>query len=59
MRILWEDSAWEDYLYWESQDRKTLKRLNLLLRDIKRSPYDGMESRNLSAGIYRVYGVEE
>ena len=41
MRITWEDDAWEDYLYWQSQDKKTLKRINLLIKDIQRSPYDG------------------
>ena len=30
----WDDDAWEDYLYWQSQDKKTLKRINTLLRDI-------------------------
>lgn len=30
MRLLWEDRAWEDYLYWQRVDKKTLKRINLL-----------------------------
>lgn len=34
--------AWEDYLYWQTQDRKTLKRINLLIQDIQRSPFDGI-----------------
>lgn len=38
----WDDEAWEDYLYWQSQDKKTLKRINQLLRDIERSPYEGI-----------------
>ncbi len=42
MRLLWEDRAWGDYLYWQSQDRKKLKRLNLLIEDIKRSPLEGI-----------------
>lgn len=42
MRLLWEDRAWDDYLYWQAQDRKTLKKINGLLRDIQRSPYDGL-----------------
>ena len=37
MRLLWEDRAWEDYLYWQMQDRKTLKKINALLEDIKRN----------------------
>lgn len=42
MKLLWEDRAWDDYLYWQTQDRKTLKRINALIRDIQRSPYDGI-----------------
>lgn len=41
MRLSWEDRAWEDYLYWQRQDRKTLKRINALIRDIQRSPFEG------------------
>lgn len=42
MRLLWEDRAWEDYLYWQMRDRKTLKRINMLIQDIKRSPFEGI-----------------
>ena len=41
MLKLWTDRAWEDYLYWQSQDKKTLRRVNALIRDIERNPYDG------------------
>ena len=41
MNKLWQDEAWEDYLYWQKQDRKTLKRINQLLQDISRNGYDG------------------
>ena len=36
------EQAWEDYLYWQSQDKKTLKRINKLLDDIARNGYDGI-----------------
>ena len=39
---MWHDTAWEDYLYWQTQDRKTLKRINRLLRDIERNGYNGI-----------------
>ena len=39
-RIFTED-GWEDYLYWQSQDRKTLKRINALLKSIDRTPFEG------------------
>ncbi len=42
MRLLWEDRAWEDYLYWQTQDKKTLKRINALLKDIDRNWYEGI-----------------
>ena len=41
MLKLWTDRAWEDYLYWQTQDRKTLRRVNELIRDIERNPYNG------------------
>lgn len=39
MRKLWHDEAWEEYLYWQSQDKKTLKKINRLLTDIDRNGY--------------------
>ena len=41
MNKIWSDNAWEDYIYWQEQDRKTLRRINDLLRDIEREPFDG------------------
>ena len=34
--------GWEDYLYWQTQDKKTLKRINKLIEDIARNGYDGI-----------------
>ncbi len=42
MRLLWEDRAWEDYLYWQTQDKKMLKRVNALIKDIRRSAFEGI-----------------
>ena len=42
MPKIWRDSAWEDYLYWQEQDKKTLKRINQLLQDIERNGYHGL-----------------
>ncbi|WP_295861152.1 Txe/YoeB family addiction module toxin [uncultured Fibrobacter sp.] len=42
MRKIWFEKAWEDYLYWQSQDKKTLKRINQLVRDVERSPFEGI-----------------
>ena len=40
MHKLWHDDAWEEYLYWQTQDRKTLKRINNLIKDIERNGYE-------------------
>ena len=42
MRLLWHENGWEDYLWWQTQDKKTIKRINLLIRDMQRSPFDGI-----------------
>ena len=42
MRKIWFDEAWEDYTYWQTQDKKTLKRINMLLKDIERGNFDGI-----------------
>ncbi len=42
MNKLWTDDAWEDYVYWSTQDKKTLKRINQLLKDIDRNGNNGL-----------------
>jgi toxin YoeB len=42
MQIKFDEAAWEDDLYWQSCDRKILKRINALLQDIRRSPFAGI-----------------
>lgn len=42
MRLIFSEHAWEDYLYWQKADRRTLRRINDLIRDIQRSPHDGI-----------------
>ena len=42
MNVVFTDAAWSDYLYWQAEDRKTLKKINDLIKDIKRSPYEGL-----------------
>ncbi|MCF6245142.1 MAG: Txe/YoeB family addiction module toxin [Sulfurovum sp.] len=41
MNILFTEEAWEDYCYWQSNNKKLLKKINTLLKEIKRSPYVG------------------
>ncbi len=42
MLKVWADHAWDDYLYWQGRDRKTLKRINQLLKDIDRNGHTGL-----------------
>lgn len=41
MKLVFSEHAWEDYLYWQSHDRRTLRRINALIREIQRTPYNG------------------
>ena len=42
MKLLWTEDAWEDYCRWQKQDKKTIKRINNLIKDIQRNPIDGI-----------------
>jgi toxin YoeB len=42
MMLSWAENAWEDYLYWQKTEQKTLKRINTLIKEIKRQPFDGI-----------------
>ena len=71
-RLTFTPDAWDDYLYWQSQDKKTLKRINQLLRDVSREPFTGIGkpeplrenltgywSRRIDDTDRLVYAVEE
>jgi len=42
MRLIFVDESWEDYLYWQKNDKKLVKRINSLIKDIFRSPFTGI-----------------
>nr|WP_316644197.1 Txe/YoeB family addiction module toxin [uncultured Roseateles sp.] len=42
MQIEFDETAWDQYVYWQGQDRKTLKRINDLLREMQRNPFEGI-----------------
>jgi toxin YoeB len=42
MKYIFVDESWEDYLYWQSTDKKILKKINELIKDIARTPYNGI-----------------
>ena len=41
-KLIFSDEAWEDYLYWQDTDRPMIRRINQLIKDIRRSPYEGI-----------------
>jgi toxin YoeB len=41
-KLVWTSSSWSDYLYWQGQDKKTLKRVNKLIEEVLRSPFEGI-----------------
>ena len=55
MNKAWQDDAWEDYLYWQMQDKKTLRRINLILKDIDRNYYDGIGKPEPLTGNFSGY----
>lgn len=67
----WSSQAWEDYLWWQQNDRKTLKRINRIIQEIEREPfggigkpeplrgnYSGLWSRRIDAANRLIYSVE-
>jgi len=42
MKLAWSSRAWNDYLYWQKTDKKKLKRINTLIKQILRDPFDGI-----------------
>ncbi len=42
MKLVFADAAWSDYLYWQRTDKKLLKRINILIKDIQREPFNGI-----------------
>ena len=41
MRIIFSNTSWEDYLYWQKQDKNILRKINSLIKEIQRTPFDG------------------
>jgi len=42
VKLIFAENAWNDYLYWQKTDKKILKRINLLIKSIKREPFEGI-----------------
>jgi toxin-antitoxin system, toxin component, Txe/YoeB family len=52
MELVWQTHAWEDYLYWQQTDKKTLLRINELIKDAMRSPFKGIGKPEPLKGNY-------
>jgi toxin YoeB len=64
MKLIWLSGAWEDYLYWQQNDKKTLKKINALIKDILRTPFSGIGNpealkHNLSGWWSRRINLED
>ncbi|MBD9554356.1 Txe/YoeB family addiction module toxin [Pantoea sp. PNT01] len=72
MKLTWSAEAWEDYLYWQDTDKKTVRKINELLKDASRTPFEGKGkpeplkhnlagfwSRRITAEHRLVYAVTE
>ena len=63
MKIMFSDHAWDDYLYWQNNDRKILKRVNVLIKETSRNPFDGIGKpealRHALSGYYSRRITEE
>ena len=42
MRLVFSEHAWEEYLHWQKTDRKVVQRINALIRDVQRTPFEGI-----------------
>jgi len=42
LKKIWSEKSWDDYLYWQKQNKNLLKKINLLIRDIERNPFEGL-----------------
>ena len=51
--LLFLPEGWEDYLYWQTQDKKTLRRINALIKDIQRNPFEGIGKPEPLKGSYQ------
>ena len=59
MKKTWDDDAWEQYIYWQTQDSRTLKKINKLLQDIDRGGYEGLGKPEPLKGNWAGYWSRE
>lgn len=52
MKKIWFDRAWDDYLYWQTHNKQILKKINTLVKEIERNPFDGLGKAEPLRGDY-------
>ena len=55
MKLMFSEQAWEDYLYWQKMDKKLLQRINALIKDISRAPFEGIGKPELLKNALSCY----
>ena len=58
-KLVWTNAAWEDYVYWQTQDKKTLKRINSLVKEVMRDPENGIGKPEPLRRTCQVFGHDE
>lgn len=55
MKLIWSTTSWEDYLYWQKVDKNILKRINELLKNVMRTPFEGIGKPEALKGDLKGY----
>ena len=58
-KLIFTEIAWDEYQYWQEQDKKTLKKINQLIQYIERNPFEGIGNLNRSRATFQVTGAAE
>ncbi len=59
MKLIFSENAWEDYLYWQKTDKKVLNRINKLVQETKRKPFEGLVSLSPLSIAWQAIGLDE
>lgn len=60
MKLVWSDRSWNEYVNWQTEDKKVLKKINSLIKDIKRDPFNGITKESLlKQPLFATFGKPE
>lgn len=51
MKLIWSEESWDDYLYWQEADKRIVKKINELIKDTRRTPFEGKGKRNITCQV--------